>query len=172
MNDKHLIRGILAGVAGGLVASWVMNEFLAGPGESMTKSLESPAEQRLIAMQSDGEDATMKTADALAATASGGRHLSHEERSKAGPVIHYAFGALMGGLYGGLAEYSPVARSGFGAGFGTALFAGADLMAVPALALGPSPLHQPAKAQLPHFAAHVVYGVTTDLIRRIARLAL
>jgi putative membrane protein len=163
------IRGILAGVAGGLVASWVMNEFIAGPGETLTRAIETPAEQRLVAMQSDGEDATMKTADVIAATTTGGQHLTHEQRAHAGPVVHYAFGALMGGIYGALAEYSPIATSGFGTGFGTVLFTGADLLAVPALNLAPSPMHQRATAQVPHFAAHLVYGAATELVRRLTR---
>lgn len=170
--SAHPVRGILAGVAGGLVASWVMNEFLAGPGEALTKAIESPEEQQMIASQSDDEDSTMKVADAVTAAATGGRHLTREQREKGGPIVHYSFGALMGGLYGGLAEYSDIAKAGFGTAFGSALFAGADLLAVPALHLGPSPTEQPAKAQAPHFAAHLVYGATTELVRRFARAVL
>lgn len=43
-KEKHLFRGILAGVAGGLAASWVMNEFIAGPGKKLQQSLQTPAE--------------------------------------------------------------------------------------------------------------------------------
>jgi hypothetical protein len=50
----------------------------------------------------------MKTADAIVSTVTGGRHLSFEQRQKGGPIVHYAFGAIMGGVYGALG-YSPAA---------------------------------------------------------------
>jgi hypothetical protein len=80
---------------------------------------------------------------------------------KRGPIVPYAFGALTGGLYGGLAEYSPKVTSGFGTTFGGALFSNADLLAVPALDLVP--------AEATPFAAHIVYGATTELVRRVLR---
>jgi len=125
--------------------------------------------------QQNGEpkqDATMKAADALVATATGGRHLSMEEKQKGGPVVHYAFGALMGGLYGGLAEYSSTVKSGFGTAFGGALFAGADLVAVPALKLSAPPSEWPASSLANPLAAHLVYGATTELLRRVLRAVL
>jgi hypothetical protein len=172
MAKRHILRGILAGVAGGLAASWVMNEFSATLGKKLSTAVETPQEQRQIKAQSDGEDATMKAADAIAATATGGRHLTHAQRETGGPVVHYSFGALMGGLYGALAEYSSVARSGFGTTFGSALFAGADLLAVPALHLAPSAAEQPASALANPLATHLVYGATTEMVRRLVRKAL
>jgi putative membrane protein len=169
MENKHLIRGILAGVAGGVAAAWVMNEFSATLGKKLEDSVETPAEQRFVEMQSDGEDATMKAADKIAETVTGGQHLTHAQRETAGPVIHYTFGAVMGGLYGALAEYSSAARSGFGTTFGGILFAGADLVGVPAAKLGPWPTDQPASALANPLATHLVYGLTTELVRRIVR---
>ena len=169
MSEKQVLRGVLAGIAGGLVASWVMNEFSTTAGKKLAAAIETPEEQQQIASQSDGEDATMKAADAIASTVSGGQHLTHEQRAKGGPVVHYAFGALMGGLYGGLAEYTPVVSSGLGTTFGSVLFASADLFAVPALHLAPSPADQPKYALASPYAAHLVYGVTTDLVRRLVR---
>ena len=172
MAKKHVIRGVLAGVAGGLVAAWTMNLWSAGPGSAINKQLETPEEQKQSAAQSDGEDATMKTADALAAAAHGGQHLTHEEREKGGPVVHYAYAALVGGLYGGLAEYSSLVRSGFGTTYASALFVGGDLIAVPALGLSkPLSAYPPASYAGP-FTAHLVYGATTELVRRIVRLIL
>lgn len=112
----------------------------------------------------------MKTADAVASTVSGGRHLSWEERQQAGPFVHYAFGGLMGGLYGGMVELWPGVDSGFGTAFAAALFTGADLIAVPALNLGPPPDAQPAGAPASHLAAHLIYGIMTESVRRAVRL--
>jgi putative membrane protein len=158
-KDTSLVRGILAGMAGGLAAAWMMNEFMAGPGRKLQQSVQSDEPK---------QDATMKAADAIVHTATG-EHLSRAEKEKGGPIVHYAFGALTGGLYGGLAEYSSAVTSGFGTSFGGILFSGADLLAVPAFKLAPSPADQPASALASPFAAHIVYGVTTELVRRILR---
>jgi putative membrane protein len=169
-KDTSLVRGVLAGMAGGLAAAWVMNVFMTGPGQTLQQAVQSDEENRQQQEHSDEpkEDATMKAADAIAHTATG-EHLSREEEEKGGPIVHYAFGALAGGVYGGLAEYSSRVRSGFGTSFGGMLFSTADLLAVPAFKLGPSPTDQPASALASPFAAHIVYGVTTELVRRILR---
>lgn len=182
-REKHVPRGVLAGVGAGLAASWVMNVFMAGPGQKLQQSLKNDDEklqEQLQQMQqkesgrSDEpkEDATMKAADALVSVATGGRHLTFEGRQKGGPVVHYAFGALVGGLYGGLAEYSETVKKGLGIAFGSALFAGADLAAVPAFRLSPPLSETEPKGLANPFAAHLVYGATTELLRRAIRAVL
>ena len=166
---KHAVRGVLAGVAGGLVASWVMNQWSTGPGAALSKELETPEEQKQLSEGSDGEDATMKAADKITAAAKGGQHLTHEQRATGGPIVHYTFGALMGGLYGGLSEYSPIVRSGFGMTFGSLLFAGGDLLTVPALGLSKPLAEYPPSSYANPFTAHLVYGATTELVRRLVR---
>jgi uncharacterized membrane protein YagU involved in acid resistance len=169
-KETSLLRGVLAGMAGGLAAAWVMNVFMAGPAQKLQAAVESEEEKRQQQEQSGQpkEDATMKAADAIVYTATGD-HLSREEKEKGGPIVHYAFGALAGGVYGGLAEYSSMVTSGFGTSFGGILFSSADLLAVPAFKLGPSPTDQPPSALASPFAAHIVYGVTTELVRRMVR---
>lgn len=179
-HSRHLLRGIVAGAGAGLAASWVMNAFMAGPGQKLHESLQTPEEranEHVQQMQREQrheskQDATMKAADALVSTATGGRHLSMEEQEQAGPVVHYGFGALMGGIYGGLAEIAPATRTGFGTAFGGALFAGADLAAVPALHLS-APLSETTPRALANpLAAHLVYGAATELLRRVFRAVL
>jgi putative membrane protein len=169
-KQKSVLRGILAGMTGGLAAAWVMNVFMAGPGQTLQQAVQSDEENRERPAHSNEtkEDATMKAADAIAQTATG-EHLSWAEKEKGGPVVHYAFGALAGGFYGGLAEYSSTVTSGFGTSFGGMLFSTADLLAVPVFNLGSSPAGQPASPLASPFAAHIVYGVTTELVRRIMR---
>lgn len=171
---KCLMRGVLAGVAGGLAASWVMNEFLTGPGQKLQKAVSGPTTQEKPAEPEDSqpkEDATMKAADAIVSTATGGKHLSWEQKKKAGPVVHYTFGAIMGGLYGGLGEYIHAVTSGFGTTFGGVLFASADMFAVPTLNLSGSSDKSVSSLASP-FAAHIIYGVTTEAVRRLVRLIL
>jgi uncharacterized membrane protein YagU involved in acid resistance len=173
-HNPHLVRGILAGVVGGLVASWVMNEFMAGPGAALTKAVNTPEENREAAQQDPEtrQDATMKAADAITETVTGGQHLTWEQQKEGGPIVHYAFGALAGGIYGALAEYSTLFSSGFGTGFGSALFAGADLFAVPAFHLGAPVTETPAHTLATPYAAHLVYGAATELVRRAVRTIL
>ena len=146
-RNGHLLRGIAAGLAGVFVASWVMNQFMAGPGQRLQKAVQSPEanERQAIESEEPQEDA-MKAADSIVSTTTGGQHLSWAEKQKAGPVVHYAFGTMMGGLYGGIAEFYPPVRAAFGTTFGSALFAGADLLAVPVLNLGHPPTDQPKSA--------------------------
>jgi putative membrane protein len=172
-KQKSVVRGILAGMAGGLAAAWMMNVFMAGPGQTLQDAVQSDEENREQQAHSSEpkEDATMKAADVLAETATGS-HLSRAQKETAGPIVHYAFGALTGGLYGGLAEYSSKVTSGFGTSFGGVLFSTADMLAVPVLNLGPSPSDQPASALATPFAAHIIYGATTEFVRRILRFLL
>ena len=106
-------------MAGGLAAAWVMNVFMAGPGQTLQQAVQSDEENRQHQEHSDEpkEDATMKAADAIAHTATG-EHLSRDDKEKGGSIVHYAFGAIAGGVYGGLAEYSSAVTSGSGTRFG------------------------------------------------------
>ncbi|MGH9588378.1 MAG: DUF1440 domain-containing protein, partial [Acidobacteriaceae bacterium] len=90
-------------------------------------------------------------------------------KEKGGPIVHYAYGALVGGLYGALTEFWKAPKAGLGTLFGTVLFGAGDLVAVPALHLGASPAEQPSSAMTNPFLSHLVYGVTTELSRRAVR---
>jgi len=169
-NRNHcLTRGVLAGALGGLVASWVMNLFItaAMKAQQAAKSPEEQAREQAQQNQQDSEDSTMKVADTITWLATG-HHLSQHGKQKGGPIVHYAFGTLMGALYGALAELSHTSTTGAGTAFGTGLFIAADEIMVPALGLSKPPTQQPASDQLTHYAAHLVYGTTTEMVRRLA----
>ena len=173
-NGAHLASGIVAGIAGGLVASWIMNEFIENLGTPLQKAVQgedAPARQQ-PEQDEKSDDATMKTADAVVSAVTGGRHLSHEGKEKGGPIVHYTFGAIMGGVYGAVAEGLPETTFGFGTAFGAALFAGADLVAVPALNLSGSSGDAPVSSLATPFAAHLVYGAATETVRRLIRALL
>lgn len=168
-NGKHVLRGTMAGVAGGLFASWLMNEFMEGPGKKLGESLEDGGAKQKPQKSSDDEDATMKAADAVVEFTTGGRHLSREGREKGGPIVHYSYGALVGGLYGALTEFWSAPKAGLGSIFGIVLFGAGDLVAVPALHLSGSPSEQPPSAWVNPFLSHIVYGVATEVSRRAIR---
>ena len=162
------MRGMLAGAIGGFVAAWVMNGFISGA-MKVQETMKSPEEKQREQSQNpqNEEDSTMKVADTVAWLATG-QHLSKEGKQKGGPIVHYAFGTLMGSLYGGLVALSDSAKAGAGTAFGTGLFIAADEIMVPALGLSKPPTQQAISDQLTHYAAHLVYGTTTELVRRIA----
>jgi len=164
-------KGTVAGLAGGLVAAWVMNQFQSGWSAAASKFKESKnvngsGKER----QAEGsEDATMKAANRVAKLVLR-RPLNKSEKKKAAPVVHYAFAAAMGAAYGAAVEKMPRAKTGFGLSFGTALFLGADEIAVPALGLS----SQSSKEIKPGdhlygLVSHFVYGATTELVRRGVR---
>jgi putative membrane protein len=175
MNRRHgrIARGVLAGMAGGLVASWTMDEFQALWSKA-AKRLQENGKQRQPGQgesQAEADDATMKAADKLSRNLLG-YPLSAEAKKKAGPVLHYAFGAAMGAVYGVASELFPEVTRGFGTGFGAALFALADELAVPALGLSGKPADAPLSSHIYGLASHLVYGATAEGVRRLATAAL
>jgi putative membrane protein len=168
-REAQPLRGLLAGAAAGLFAAWAMNQF-QGLWSKVSEKLQSSADEQQNRhqeqAQSSGqsEDATMKAAAKIGSFVLG-RELSREEKKKAGPVVHYAFGTFSGAIYGLLSEYLPTARLGFGTAFGTALFLIADELSVPALGLSKRPDEYPLSSHLYGLASHFVYGVSTEAIR-------
>ncbi len=168
-------KGIVAGLIGGLVASWVMNQFQAGLSKLQERRQEEePAESgyaeppQSSAPETHQEPATVKVATLVARQVLH-RNLPAAEKDIAGEVVHYAFGAAMGAAYGALAEAWPEARAGFGAAFGAALWFTADEIGIPAARLSGPPSRYPVSVHASALAAHTVYGVATELLRRSLR---
>lgn len=173
-GHAHPVRGVLAGLLGGLAASYVMNEFQA----ALSKATEALKEEKGSRQRQRGQnqqkeepdDATQKAADAIAVAVTSA-HLTKKQKNIYGPVVHYAMGAVSGAVYGAVAECSRAARIGFGTLFGTVLFIVADEITVPALGLSKSPTEQPATAQITPWLSHLVYGITVEAVCCGARKA-
>ena len=172
----NVLRGMAAGMLAGLAASWVMNEFQKMHGQSHPEDRgETPAghdqpQERKESHAGSGEeeDATVKTAQAIAQRVIH-RNLTDREKQIAGPAVHYAYGSLVGAMYGGIAELLPIVSAGVGLPFGFALWLLGDEVAVPALGLAKAPTEYPPEAHADALAAHFMYGATTDLLRRVLR---
>lgn len=151
-------KGLAAGIVAGLVAAWVMGQFhqLASRAPGMPEPV------------ANAEDPTEKTAAVLS---EGLLHhaLSPEEKKTAGPIVHYAFGATVAGVYGATAEFAPAVTKGLGAPFGVAVWLGAHAITVPALGLSEPITRSPGPAEAIEFAAHLVYGAVTEALRRLIR---
>ena len=167
-RPRALAKGLVAGLVGGLVGTIVMTEFQ----KAWTKAAEAMQNgDHARKEQQQGENATMKAAAKIAHI--GGRELSHEQKMKAGPLVHYSFGTLQGAMYGAMTEVTRT-PGGFLPGllFGAALFGLADEVAVPALGFSGKPSESPLSTHLYAAAAHCVYGMATEFARRGLRAAI
>ena len=173
-DEADVLKGLAAGLIGGLVASWTMNRFqdvwikLAG-----SPSSEAQTSEQVEGQKSDEEqdDATVKTASAISEGLFD-HELTKGEKKIAGPVVHYAFGTSVGGLYGAAAELAPEVATGAGLPFGAAFWLVADETALPLLGLSKGPTAYPVSTHVYALASHFVYGLTAELVRRGVRGAL
>lgn len=160
-------KGAVAGAVAGIAASWVMTRFhvtLSGRGLTGSEEPQSnkPVEGR--------DDAAMKVANETAKVVLD-RNLTRAEKTEVGgPLAHYAFGAAAGAFYGVLRETQ---HAPGGAAFGAELWVVADQLGLPMAGLSPWPLEAyPASTNAQHFAAHLVYGLTTGLVYSAVRRTL
>ncbi len=101
-----------------------------------------------------------------------GRRLMERDKEGAGAVAHYAMGVTSGAIYGVAAEMLPAATAGAGLPFGAAVWMIADEFVVPALGLSKPPTEYPPSTHAYALASHLVYGLTTEMVRRAVRRAL
>jgi hypothetical protein len=179
-QKPSVLRGLATGIAAGIAATLVMDQFLRvasasqqaiekqnklADGESEWQIAHERAQAELQAAQQEGSTEIV----ARKITEAANTPLSREDRKTAGQAVHYLFGTLMGAVYGVSAELVPEVTTGAGTAFGTLLFLGADEVAVPAFQLSPPPMHTPTSDHLQHWAAHVVYGGSLELVRNLVR---
>jgi len=162
-RDGNIWKGLAAGIASGLLASWVMNKF-----QAELAQLENGGKKK---RSSGGEDATIKTADRVSRGLLNHK-LTKKGKAVAGPVVHYAMGAVSGAIYGAMSEFLPVTKRWLGLPFGAALWLIADEVALPALGLSKKPTDYPAGVHVRALASHLVYGLSTHLVRKGVRRAL
>jgi len=117
------------------------------------------------------DNAAVRTANAVAEFGFD-EHLTKDEKELGGAIAHYAMGATSGALYGAMAELVPLTTVGGGLPFGAAVWLSADEWIVPQLGLSRSPTEYPLSTHAYSFASHLVYGLTTELVRRAVRSAL
>ncbi len=154
---KNVGKGMLAGAIAGLVGSIVLRGWTGfagrlhgGTGKPDTNG---PAHR----------------VGALAVAKVTGKPLTNAGRLAVGEMVHYTFGTVVGAVYGGLAEALPWTTAGAGLLFGTGVFVAADESSMPMLGLVKPPWEERPGEQAEHLAAHLVFGVATELTRRGVR---
>ena len=160
-SDRNLIKGIIAGTIGGLVASFVMTKYQAA-----TAALSDD----------DGGGKKSEPATVKAAKAVSKKVLDHKltksEKEPAGEAMHYLMGGISGAIYGATAEMTDSATIGAGFPFGTAVWAIADDIVVPALGLSKPATEFSLSTHAYALSSHWVYGLTSEMVRRAVRKVL
>lgn len=186
-RESDVLKGLIAGLAGGLAASVVMNQFqalLGKLGDDEVKghgaqSLQQGAPQHGVARvlqerggkEEEDDDATERVADAISQGVFNHK-LTEREKDVAGTGVHYAFGVTTGGLYGAMSELAPGVMAGAGLPLGAFVWLTADEGIVPALGLSRLPTEYPLSTHAYSLASHLVYGLTAEIVRRVVREAL
>lgn len=156
IGPGQVLRGALAGLVGGLLAAGAMSLAHRLVGDLIPKPPPSAAQD---------EDSTVKVASQALRLI--GRTLAEHEKPLAGTIVHYAFGAGVGAVYGAVAKLVPLVTVAFGLPFGIAVWLGAHVIMVPALGLAEPPIRQPLGKEAHELGLHLVYGVVTELVRRL-----
>ncbi|HTZ60333.1 MAG TPA: DUF1440 domain-containing protein [Acidobacteriaceae bacterium] len=150
-RKRSLIKGFLAGAIGGLAGAAAK---AAGEAVYPPRTLgQIPPPAVLVNRMSE-------------------RPLSEKEEEVSVQAIHWTFGALVGGVYGIVAEYQPAVTSRLGANFGVTLCGITHASALPLMGLTEKPEDQPVREHASELVTHTMYGVTTELVRRLARKVL
>src|SRR5262245_52067631 len=165
-GEIDIMKGLVAGVAGGLLAAFLMEQFQAA--WSAAAQAIAPSQKR-AGRRSD--PANVKAANLLAEKVTG-RKLPPTYKPLGGEAVHYGMGASSAAVYGVLAEVAPVVTIGDGAVFGTSVWLLADELAVPAAGLSKPAREIPITTHIYALASHLVYGWITEAVRQAIRRAL
>jgi putative membrane protein len=163
-------KGLIAGGVAGLVGTWAMSEVQrlwtrvveGAPPESAGGRHDARDWQERSEHQNSNELAAQALARYVV-----GRRLTRKELGVAAPLMHYLFGATVAAVYGVYAERRHAAGSG--AAFGTTVWLVADEIGMPLIGLSDSTARRPLEMHLQSLAAHLVYGIATEMTRRSVR---
>ena len=175
MNKRSdALRGAAIGVVAGVAGSAAMVAFnhllgAAGFGDDDRGAHHEHRRDAAKPNDTDGtisdEPASIKLARSLGERVKGSA-LTERERSVAGSIVHHAFGAFAGALYGAATATAPVLATGAGLPYGLAVWMFADEAALPLLGLAKKPSEYPAERHAAALATHLVFGLTVEAVRR------
>jgi len=172
-RDRNVTAGVVAGLIGGIAGTIAMNE-----AQALWSWMVNGFQSTSAAGRHDSRDWQEKNEDQNAnelfaqtiATHTIDRSLTGDELEVAAPIVHFAFGGSIGAVYGAAMEAGPVGSAIVaGAAFGTAVWIGADEIAMPVLGLSRDDREYPMEAHVQSFVAHLAFGLTAELVRRGVR---
>ena len=154
-------RDVLAGAVAGIAAIWVADKldqaiYRAGGRENIRKT---------EAARPGGMDPAhvlaKRTADAA------GVDVGDPKNNAAGHTIHYGIAAGLGALYGLLRGMAPGVSTGRGALYGLGAFIVQDEIGNTVMGTAGNPLNYPIRDHARGAAAHMLFGIVTDLGTRM-----
>ena len=158
-KEKNLLKGIIAGAVAGLAATFVMTQY-----QNLTQDLLSKKDN-----SGDDEDSsTVKAANMITKNVFD-HPLKSSEKETAGQVMHYLMGGVSGAIYGASTEITGKAKMAAGFPFGTAVWAIADDVVVPALGLSRPPTQTSLQNHAYALTSHWVYGAVSEFVRKAIR---
>lgn len=172
--SSSALRGAAAGALGGVVGSGAMvlfNHLIAAAGLGDDDRGTDHDHHRADAKPNDtdgtiADEPASRKAASRAAEIVADRPLSEREKDVGGPLMHYAFGAAAGAIYGALAAAAPAITRGRGAPYGAAVFLTAGEIAVPLAGLSRHPASYPPSRHAAALATHLIFGLTVEAVRR------
>ena len=175
MNERsNTLRGAAVGVIAGVAGSAAMvafNHLLGATGFGNEDRGAHHGHRRNQAKPNDtdgtisDEPASIKVARAAGEQLKGSE-LTEREKGALGSLVHHAFGAFAGALYGAAAAKVPGLAAGAGLPFGLAVWLVADEAALPILGLSKRPSEYPPARHAAALATHLVFGLTVEGVRR------
>lgn len=174
-GTSSIWRGAAAGAIGGAVGSSAMvlfNHLLASTGFGRDDLGRRKQHRRVDAKPNDAdgtisdEPATEKTASDLSEMVTG-RPLNERGKRMAGPILHHAFGAAVGALYGAAAARAPKLAAGGGLPYGVLVWMAAAEAGLPVAGLSRKPAEYPFARHAASLASHVAFGATLEAVRRM-----
>ncbi|MCP3736234.1 DUF1440 domain-containing protein [Sphingomonas sp. RP10(2022)] len=159
MPVPSLAKTLVAGLAGGLVASLAMDLFQRAAASAFAQD------------GGDDDPATVKAADSAKELVTG-EPVTQKHRESAGTLVHYATGAALGVGYALAARAWPETTAGFGTAFGIGVSTVLDDVAVPAFGWGAAPTDTPPSTHAYGLASHAVFGAALEGTRRVVVEAL
>lgn len=169
-SETKLLAGFAAGVIGGIVATWALDKYQQGAVEATRRAEAAVNAEPTLSRQQEDQLREQHRGHAEAAhriaKSTVGRKLSRTQQRNAAKIVHYAAGALAGGIYGLTGEILPGVRRWYGMGYSKFIFLGASEPLLPWLGLTPRQTAQVTPAGLP---APLIFGAALETTRRFLR---
>lgn len=169
-RETKLLAGLAAGVIGGIVATWALDKYQQGAVAATRRAEAAVNAEPILSRQQEDQLREQQRSHGEAAhriaRSAVGKKLSRTQQRNAAVVVHYAAGALAGGVYGLIAEILPGVRRWYGMGYSKFIFLGASEPLLPWLGITPRQTAQVTPAGLP---APLVFGAALETTRRFLR---
>ena len=164
---RSAVAGAIGGIAGTLAMNYAQRAWTVAVDGRAPTSAADEHDARDWQERDEHQNANELAAQAVA-MATVQRRLTPSELPIAARLVHFAFGAAVGAAYGVAVGDDDSAHPRTGVLLGVTLWILADEIAMPMIGLSRPTIERPLEMHLQSFAAHVVYGVTTERVRHLA----